>query len=301
MLVRWIRAVVAMALLASGALLHAASWQRWAGACPFPGGPDTRACDVRQDHLYDFLVVADPWQPVGTAAEQAGIALLLVAFALLLAPWGFLVRPGRYHTVALLFVALTYAGVGTATLRSGVSGEVVDPLLGNAAFSLWFFVSTPVLVWIAVRARGWARASAVFLVLASPLVMGFSYAIGPFDANPWYEAYCGDLTASPACACSWQSHAPHGHVSRPWAPTRPPVPPDPRTRRCRRRSWAADRRTQRGRSDCSFASGWVASAASEIVSDTSAAGQLATYGDPSASHYMRTTSSLRIVAHAGTR
>jgi hypothetical protein len=194
-LVRWIRAVVAMALLAAGALLHAAAWQRWAGACPFPGGPDTRACDVRQDHLYDFLVVADPWQPVGTAAEQAGVALLLVAFALLLAPWGFLVRPGRYPTVALLVVALTYAGVGTATLRSGLSGEVVDPLLGNAAFSLWFFLPTPVLVWIAVRARGWARASAVSLVLASPLVMSFSYAIGPFDANPWYEAYCGDLTA----------------------------------------------------------------------------------------------------------
>jgi hypothetical protein len=191
---RWIRAVVALALLASGVLLHAASWQRWAGACPFPEGPETRPCDVRQDHLYDFLVVAHPWQPVGTAAEQAGAALLLLAFALLLAPWALLVRPGVYATVALLASALTYAGVGTATLRSGLSGEVVDPLLGNAAFSLWFLVPTPVLVWIAVRARGWARAAAVFLVLASPMVMSLSYAIGPFDANPWYEAYSGDLT-----------------------------------------------------------------------------------------------------------
>lgn len=193
-LARLIRAVVAVALLAAGVLLHAASWQRWAGACPFPGGPETGACNVRQDHLYDFLVVADPWQPVGTAAQQAGVALLLVAFALLLAPWAFLVRPGRYVSVALLASALTYADVGTATLRSGLSGEVVDPLMGNAAFSLWFLVPTPVLVWIAVRARGWARAAAVFLVLASPMVMSFSYAIGPFDANPWYEAYSGDLT-----------------------------------------------------------------------------------------------------------
>lgn len=192
---RWIRAVGAIALLAAGVLLHAASWQRWAGACPFPGGPETDACNVRQDHLYDFLVVAHPWQPVGTAAEQAGVALLMVAFALLLAPWALLVRPGPYDTVALFACALAYADVGAATLRSGLSGEVVYPLVGEASFLLWFWVPTPVLVWAAVRARGWARASVVFLVLASPLVMGLSYAIGPFDANPWYEAYSGDLTA----------------------------------------------------------------------------------------------------------
>lgn len=98
--------------------------------------------------------------------------------------------------MALVVAALTYAGVGTATLRSGLSGEDVDPLLGNAAFLLWFWVPTPVLAWAAVRSRGWARASAVFLILASPLVMTFSYAIGPYDANPWYEAYSGVLTAA---------------------------------------------------------------------------------------------------------
>ena len=192
---RWVRAVGAMALLVAGVLLHAASWQRWAGACPFPGGPETNACNVRQDHLYDFLVVAHPWQPVGTAAEQAGVALLLVAVALLIAPWALLMRSGPYAPVALVSCALAYADVGAATLRSGLSGEVVHPLAGEASFLLWVWVPTPVLVWAAVLARGWARASVAFLVLASPLVMGMSYAIGPFDANPWYEAYCGDLTA----------------------------------------------------------------------------------------------------------
>ena len=195
MLVRWNRGVVALALLAAGGLLHAASWQRWAGACPFPTGPETNACNVRQDHLYDFLTVVDPWQPVGSAAQLAGVALLLVAFALLIGPWALLVRPGRYATGAMFASALTYAGVGTATLRSGLSGEVVEPFMGTAAFTLWFLVPTPLLVWAAIRARGWAMAAAVFLVLASPLVMGFTYAIGPFDANPWYEAYSGDLTA----------------------------------------------------------------------------------------------------------
>lgn len=194
-LTRSIRALAAVALLVAGVLLHTASWQRWAGACAFPSGPETGACNVRQDHLYDFLMVADPWQPIGTAAEQAGAALLLIAGALLLAPWALLVVPSPHLTVALVVAALAYAGVGTATLRSGLSGEVIDPVMGNAAFILWFWVPTPVIAWVAVRARGWARTAAVFLLLASPLVMGFSYAIGPFDANPWYEAYSGDLTA----------------------------------------------------------------------------------------------------------
>lgn len=195
MLTRSTRAGAAVALLAAGVLLHMASWQRWAGACAFPSGPETDACNVRQDHLYDFLVVADPWEPIGTAAAQAGVALLLIAGALLFAPWALIVVPGPYVTVALVVAALAYAGVGAATLRSGVSGEVIDPVMGNAAFILWFWVPTPVIAWAAARARGWTRAAAVFLFLASPLVMVFSYAVGPFDANPWYEAYSGDLTA----------------------------------------------------------------------------------------------------------
>jgi hypothetical protein len=186
--------VAALALVIAGVLLHSASWQRWAGVCPFPTGPDTHECDVRQDHLYDFLVVVDPWEPIGTTAEQAGAALLVVAFALLLGPWAFLRRPGPYLAAALVACALVYADVGTATLRSGLDGQVVHPVMGYAAFRLWFFVPTPVLVWAAVRSRGWARASMVFLILASPLVMAFSYAIGPYDANPWYEAYSADLT-----------------------------------------------------------------------------------------------------------
>ncbi len=148
-------------------------------------------------------MVVDPWEPVGTAAEQAGVALLLAACALLLAPWALVVRAGPYITVALLVCALVYADVGTATLHSGLSGEVVHPVVGDTAFRLWFFVATPVLMWTAVRARGWARASAVLLVLASPLVMAFSYAIGPFDAKTW---------------------------------TRPPLPSRRRTRRCHRGS-----------------------------------------------------------------
>jgi hypothetical protein len=36
----------------------------------------------------------------------------------------------------------------------------------------------------------------VLLILASPLVAFFTYAIGPFDARPWWEAVSGLLTCA---------------------------------------------------------------------------------------------------------
>ncbi len=111
-------------LVVAGALMGTASWQRWSDACPWGAG-DTRRCDIRQDHRYDFLAPTTGWEPVGSAAELAGLSLL-VRFAL--------------------------------------------------------------------GARGWARAACVLLFLASPIVAALSYAIGPYDARPWWEAGSGLLT-----------------------------------------------------------------------------------------------------------
>ena len=44
---------------------------------------------------------------------------------------------------------------------------------------------------IRVRQRGWPLAAAIALILAAPLVAAVSYAIGPFDAQPWWEAVPG--------------------------------------------------------------------------------------------------------------
>ena len=54
MALRILRVCVGLSLMVSGALMYAASWQRWAGACPWGTDPD-RECDVHMDHLYDFL------------------------------------------------------------------------------------------------------------------------------------------------------------------------------------------------------------------------------------------------------
>jgi len=188
-------------LAASGGLMYAASWQRWSGACPWGNDPDTRGCDQLMDHLYDFLPPAEPWEPVGRAAELAGGSLLVLAVALLVLPWALAgSRPGLATVVPLSVCALAVTDVGAATLRSGLAGTVVHPVSGAVATWLWLLALPVIISWLGVVSRGWAAASAVLLVLSSPLVAAFSYAIGSFDANPWYEAVSGVFVAG-AGAC----------------------------------------------------------------------------------------------------
>jgi peptidoglycan/LPS O-acetylase OafA/YrhL len=91
--------------------------------------------------------------------------------------------------------------VGVANLRSGLTGSVVHPIADNVIADgltgfAWFLVPPILLVRFAVAARGrWPLAAAVWLVLATPLVAAFSYAVGPYDTQPWWEAISGLLTA----------------------------------------------------------------------------------------------------------
>ena len=61
---------------------------------------------------------------------------------------------------------------------------------------MWGWVPLVLLVRFAVATRGWTLAAAVCLVLATPLVAAFSYAVGPYDARPWWEGISGLLTAT---------------------------------------------------------------------------------------------------------
>jgi hypothetical protein len=66
----------------------------------------------------------------------------------------------------------------------------------RARCSGWFLLAPVVLIWLAVVARGWGLAAGVLLVLATPLIAAFSYAVGSYDARLWWEAYSGLLTAA---------------------------------------------------------------------------------------------------------
>jgi hypothetical protein len=199
---RILRVWVATTLMASGGLLYAASWQRWAGACPWRGNQETQACETRMDHLYDFLPPQEPWMPAGVAAQLAGASLLVLAIALLPLPWALTGRkPGIPSAVALLATVLIVMGVGLAALRSGLEGTVVSPVGSNVTIWLWLLVPPLLFAGVAVFSRGWASgAAAVLLILASPLIAFFTYAIGPWDAQPWWEATSGLLTCG-AGAC----------------------------------------------------------------------------------------------------
>lgn len=201
MVLRMLRVWVATTLMASGGLLFAASWQRWAGACPWVGDQETRKCENRMHHLYDFLPPAEPWMPAGAAAQLAGVSLLVLAIALLPLPWALTGRkPGLASAVALLATVIIVIDVGLAALRSGLDGAVVSPVAPEVTMWLWLLVYPFLLGYLAVLSRGWARGAAVLLILASPLVAAFTYAIGPFDAQPWWEAISGLLTCA-AGAC----------------------------------------------------------------------------------------------------
>ncbi len=194
MALRIVRVVAGVLLGVSGALMYAASWERWAGACPW-GDSDGELCTIRQDHLYDFVAPTARWEPVGDAAQLAGWSLLVLALGLALLPWALTGRrPGIISAVALVGTVLAVVSVGIATLRSGLTGELVRPFLSDVSLFVYYLVPLGLLIRFAIDARGWALAAAIWLVLATPLVAAFSYAIGPYDANPWWEGISGALT-----------------------------------------------------------------------------------------------------------
>jgi hypothetical protein len=177
--------------------MYAASWQRWADVCPWGGDVDSGPCSIRQDHRYDFVAPTAPWEPVGNAAQLAGLSLLVLALAFVLLPWALTGRrPGIYSATALVGAVLALVAVGVTTVASGLEGSVVDPIAYDLALFVWASVPPVLLIRFAVTARGWTLAAVVWLVLATPIVAAFTYAVGPYDAQPWWEAISGLLTAT---------------------------------------------------------------------------------------------------------
>lgn len=175
----------------SGVLMYAASWQRWAGVCGW-GDKESPACSRRQDHLFDFLAPMAPWQPVGHAAELAGGSLLVLALALALMPWVLTGRrPGLIGAMPLIGAVVAAAIVGATTLLSGIRGELTTLPGYDLALTLLLFLPPVLFVAWLVSARGWAMAATGLLLLSSPLVAAFTYAVGPYDAQPWWEAISG--------------------------------------------------------------------------------------------------------------
>lgn len=201
-------------LVAAGGLMTAASGQRWGADCPWGSG-DSGPCLERQDHRFDFLAPTTGWEPVGHAAELAGVSLVVLALGLALLPWAATGRPpGRVARVVLTGAVLAQVAVGVATLLSGIGGEVVRPVTAALAVYLWLLWPPALAVRFAIGARGWARAACVLLFLSAPLVAAVSYAVGVYDTRPWWEAVSGVLTVGAGLCLLVAAVADRGGVDR---------------------------------------------------------------------------------------
>src|SRR4051794_14122336 len=196
--------VTRVVALASGALLVLAGLLsvqaarlRWSGPCA--GNFDDPACITVQDHLYDYLLPADPWVQIPGASEFAGVSHLLVAGALALL--SATVRLRHWVRAILVLLIATYAAVGVSTLISGQRGQVTELVLDGGTTSLvlvlagwgfafvvlatyltgdWFGGPLPQWSWLIISGA---------LALASPLPEYFLVAVavgyGSHDTHPW--------------------------------------------------------------------------------------------------------------------
>jgi hypothetical protein len=177
----------------SGVLQIVASVERWVVA-----RADLPAGDVTfEDHLYDYFWPADPWVPIGTAAQVVGLALLLVAAAVGVLALSLRRTGTAWALIAVGGVAVPIAVTGMHALASGAIGAPTFLQHGAVQAIAW---AVPFLGLLALAVRWIARAP--FLALAAVLLLGVTlpgylvatFAIAPrlvgyqsHDTTPWSE------------------------------------------------------------------------------------------------------------------
>jgi hypothetical protein len=186
--------LVSLLLVGAAVLVTVASWLRWASGCPIGGDWGAVACQTRQDHRFDTLPVAEPWDADPTWSLLAGLGLVLLGVALLLLPR---VLPARRWQRSALAVATTGLLVeGSAAALSGILGRVVEVPLHALVVYLWVLaLPVALLLMVPGPAGGAPRRGLVLgaLVLATPLpqvlvVSRFLVPYASYDTTPWSEA-----------------------------------------------------------------------------------------------------------------
>ena len=165
-------------LVAAGALMWAASWQRWAGACAW-AQDEGGACLRRQDHLYDFIAPRLPGNLSATRPSWPGppcwsrLSPSRSCLGTDRPPSRDLHGGGAPRRGARPGLGgRRHALVGTERRRG--SSDRCRP--GRVPLAP---VAAALLVRFAIPAHGWARWACILLVLAGPLVASLSYAVGP--------------------------------------------------------------------------------------------------------------------------
>ena len=209
-------AVASVLLVLSGTAAIAAAAERWWPACP-AGEFDSRECLLLQDHLYDQMPPAVPWEPLGLAPELHALSLVLLAtavtsLALLVA------RPLPQRSIRAA-ICLAHAPVVTsmllvaaATWASGREDRVVEaPFAAVLGWALGWMVLTltaALAEGLHDRPRHWLLVVLAILVLASPfpqLMLAPAF-VGymSHDTAPWSDGgVAGVLLVLTGLVCAW--------------------------------------------------------------------------------------------------
>ena len=204
--------LVASALLMISALLQgAAAAQRWAFADPDTLGSDRNI----EDHLFDYVIPADPWVSVGSAAILFGLSYLLVGGALVCLGVAGRAIAGRIRGIPTkaLVAAAPFVLIGLHALVSGLAGvpTPVQHLIATygAVVVGAFQVLVLVVFAVFIAVRSWIWAIGVLLLIGdslfgyvaalffvAPILVGYQ----SYDTTPWTEGVLAAATAAAAVA-----------------------------------------------------------------------------------------------------
>ncbi len=194
------RAVVCLLLAGSGGVAIAADAQRWWPCRPYDF--DAPACARRQSDFFDYVAPNASWIPIGTAAQVAGIGMLLLAAAVLVLPRVLSPEAPRWLARALgVLMSCGVAVVGAVTWLGGQAGRPVAEALVRPAFAVWilgWLLALLVLFVLVVIDSGRLRWRLALLTLLGCLVPSITllldallFAYWSYDANPWTDAVGG--------------------------------------------------------------------------------------------------------------
>lgn len=203
---RW-SSIGAALLLASAALQLAASLQRWVVLRDSWSRDDYTI----EDHRFDYTYPADPWEPLGTAAQVAGAGYVLLAAGVVAMARGATLRPGRSERALVAVVAGSFGIDGIHAVLSGLLGV---PTPWQFAGMLQLVLSTAAAVCLVLLGVRWSRgrwpASVACVFLVGNTVPGYLFAaftIAPivtgyqsYDSTPWTETIVAAFTALAALA-----------------------------------------------------------------------------------------------------
>ncbi|WP_043671899.1 hypothetical protein [Clavibacter michiganensis] len=196
--------LAALLLAASAGLQHAASLERWVQAPPMLGEHSI------QSHLFDFSFPADPWEPVGDAAQLLGVGYLLLAAGLVAAVAGPGIRRPRGTLALAAAVAASFAYLGAHALVSGILGAPTALQSTTAAAVPGLVAPAGLVVLGVLHARpspATAAACAMLLGATLPGHLVATFVVAPalvgeqsFDTTPWTESVVAAAVALAAVA-----------------------------------------------------------------------------------------------------